>query len=98
VTLPLEGTTAGWGTPVKTPSSGSVDMDANADLLNPLTMSQMPSANSQKNSGAAGRTCHTEPSSMTPIRTAAPEAMIRGPPMSPSKAILRGTKPERYIR
>src|SRR5215213_7705179 len=55
---PLEGTTAGCSTPVKTPSPGVVDKEARADRLNPLTMSQMPSDSSQKNSGMVAMTCH----------------------------------------
>jgi hypothetical protein len=30
--------------------------------------------------------------------TAVPEARIRGPPISPSMAMRRGTRPDRYIR
>ena len=68
------------------------------DGLNPLTVSQMPSDNSQKNSGMVAMACHTEPASMIPNRTATPEAMIRGPPMSPSTAMQRATSADRYIR
>ena len=35
---------------------------------------------------------------MTPNNTATPEMQISGPPMSPSMAMRRGTRPERYIR
>src|SRR4051812_33311116 len=43
------------------PSSGLVDREANAVGLNPLTISQMPSDNSQKNSGMVAITCHPPP-------------------------------------
>jgi hypothetical protein len=49
-------------------------MEANADRLNPLTMSQMPSDNSQTNSGMVAMPCHTEPASKTPNSTAILEA------------------------
>src|SRR5215211_1267604 len=78
--------------------SDLADKEAIADGLNPLTMSQMASDSSQRNSGAAGRVCHAEPISMIPSITAIPEAMTRGPPTSPSMAMPRGTSLERYIK
>jgi hypothetical protein len=41
-TRSIGGTTAGWRTPVETPSSGLVAPVANADGLNPLTISHTP--------------------------------------------------------
>ena len=38
-----------------------------------------------------------EPGSITSKRTSIPVAMMSGPPMSPSIAMRRGTRPERYI-
>ena len=71
---------------------------ATADVLNPLTVSQMPSDNSQKYSGMVAMACHTGPASKTPNRMATPEAVTRGPPMSPSTAMPRGTRAERYVK
>jgi hypothetical protein len=60
---------------------------ATADGLNPLTMGQMPSDNSQKNSGMIAMPCHTEPASKTPNRRATAAPVTRGPPMSPSHSL-----------
>ena len=71
---------------------------ASADGLNPLTVSQRPSDNYQRNSGTTAMVCNGPPCSMTPNITAIPEAMIRGPPTRPSTAMPRGTRAERYIK
>ena len=42
--------------------------------------------------------CSADPRSVTSNMMAIPDAMISGPPMSPSIAIPRGTRPDRYIR
>src|ERR687898_124150 len=69
-----------------------------ADGLNPLTIGHMPSNNSQKNSGIIAMPCTTPPASMTPSSTPTPEAIIRGPPTSPSTAMGRGTSLDVYIK
>ena len=58
----------------------------------------MPRDNSQKNSGIVAMACMVDPRSVTSNMTAFADAMNRGPPMSPSIAMPRGTKPDRYIR
>src|SRR5215203_2415517 len=68
--------------------------EAITDGLNPLTVSQMPSDNSQRNSGRAAMVCNGPPCSMPPNITAIPEAMIREPATSPSTAMPLGTRAE----
>jgi hypothetical protein len=58
----------------------------------------MPSDSSQKNSGMVAMPCYKEPASMTPNITPTPEAMIRGPPMSPSTAMPLGTRADVHIK
>src|SRR5829696_5349518 len=82
----------------QTPSSGVVDRDATADGLNPLTMSQMPSDNSQMNSGTTVRLPNTDVGSKTPNSMPTKRASSTGPAMRPSMARPRGTRAERYIR
>src|SRR5919106_2702989 len=58
----------------------------------------MPSDASQRISGIVMMPCAAEPWSMTPSSTATPEAVAKGPPMSPNMAMPRGTRPDRNIR
>jgi hypothetical protein len=46
------------------------------------------------NSGIVAMPCSVDPRSMTSNMTAIPEAATSGPPMSPSIAMPRGTKPD----
>src|SRR5829696_1743306 len=57
----------------------------------------MPSDSSQTNSGAAARVVRAESGSMTPSSAAVPPARSTGPATSPSMAMPRGTRPDRYI-
>src|SRR5215211_646722 len=69
-----------------------------AEGLNPLTIGHMPSSNSHRNSGMVAMVCTAPPASMTPNITPTPQAIIRGPPMSPSTAMPLGTRADVYIR
>src|SRR5918995_1205331 len=57
----------------------------------------MPSDSSHTNSGAAARFFSAESGSMTPSSAAMPPAHRTGPATSPSRAMSRGTRPDRYI-
>src|ERR671921_339524 len=84
--------------PVDTPSSGVVDREATADGLNPFTISQMPSPNSQMNSGTTVRLPNTDVGSKTPNSMPTKRARSTGPAMSPSVAMPRGMSLEVYIK
>src|SRR5215213_6127084 len=74
------------------------DWDAIGDGLKPLTINQMPSNNSQMNSGPTMMLPTTELGSKTPNRMPTKRARSIGPAMSPSTAMARGTRADRYIR
>ena len=66
--------------------------------LKPLTTSQTPSENSHKATGMVAIPAGRDICPQRPNRTAISEAKSRGAPISPTSGMIRGTRPDRYIR
>ena len=67
--------------------------------LKPLTTSQTPSENSQAATGRVASAAERgDMPDVPPNSVAKTAAMSRGPPMSPSTGMMRGTSRDRYIK